>query len=787
MAPWFLPERQEGVLGGGSHLRRSDVVARLEAKLLPALAALLATDPALAARPSGASASPLHVAATHGLDASAAALLEAGADPLATWKGVTPLDIAARRGEVGVLKTLAGALDKADPKARAIAARLRSDAELRGFSVTPAEVADAFAGWPARRRRRAAAPPPAGGTPRHSGESDEERRERRGTDGARARDGDRPPADDGDATCAEGGGWAIDADVPRTCDLDVVDAADLTPEAFVRDYASVSRPVLVRGAMPLRDRCAFLGRGARDVADGARNKSRCGATAYPWMTQQDACGVFSMDDLANGPAPVCANGVKPVCVAQAGAPEALIGEPVLRNLPEAFKGPKTAAPLPVLRDAFVFWRHVQLFAGGDDAGATVHFHDAAYNLLVFGTKKWYLAPPADNAVSAKPTRAWVDAGGPKFECDQGPGDLMLVPEGWAHATKNAGPAMGIGVLYLQADRLVAGEACNPPDKADEAARADSWRALLGEGVRPKPTRQTKMKGGLLGIADQAEQRGRGAGFSVSDLCDVHGYGATAGNATTPGVPPAVPSAVPPAVASTPGGDRVAARPVDASHKTHNKNATTPPRPADASRAARGVDRARSFARPACVAARRSRAAVVEGWAAPGAHATTLVLAATVPRAAVAEPLRGTGDNDDVDLIYVANQKAGSTTFAKDLGRVLGANVDARCACLGDQCAAWDGRTCSRHRAKGPVAPARGDAVAFTFVHDPVHVFWAGVRQAVCNERRPEEKGRNSTFLRLPRDDRPSDAGVAALLDDMAAGRYLGEPLCGNQIFNPTSM
>ncbi|KAH8064584.1 cupin-like domain-containing protein [Aureococcus anophagefferens] len=530
-----------------------------------------------------------------------------------------------------------------------------------GFSVTPAEVAGA-AGWPSRRRRRRrAAPPPAGGTP-------------------------RTPADDGDATCAEGGGWAIDADVPRTCDLDVVDAADLTPEAFVRDYASVSRPVLVRGAMPLRDRCAFLGRGARDVADGARNKSRCGATAYPWMTQQDACGVFSMDDLANGPAPVCANGVKPVCVAQAGAPEALIGEPVLRNLPEAFKGPKTAAPLPVLRDAFVFWRHVQLFAGGDDAGATVHFHDAAYNLLVFGTKKWYLAPPADNAVSAKPTRAWVDAGGPKFECDQGPGDLMLVPEGWAHATKNAGPAMGIGVLYLQADRLVAGEACNPPDKADEAARADSWRALLGEGVRPKPTKQTKMKGGLLGIADQADQRGRGAPFSVADLCGVHGYGATAGNA-----------------------------------------------------------------------------------------------------AAVAEPLRGTGDNNDVDLIYVANQKAGSTTFAKDLGRVLGADVDARCACLGDQCAAWDGRTCSRHRAKGPVAPARGDAVAFTFVHDPVHVFWAGVRQAVCNERRPEEKGRNSTFLRLPSDDRPSDAGVAALLDDMAAGRYLGEPLCGNQIFNPTSM
>ena len=47
-------------------------------------------------------------------------------------------------------------------------------------------------------------------------------------------------------------------------------------------------------------------------------------------------------------------------------------------------------------------------------------------------------------------------------------------------------------------------------------------------------------------------------------------------------------------ASTPGGDRVAARPADASHKTHKTNATTPPRPVDASRAARGVKRARAF-------------------------------------------------------------------------------------------------------------------------------------------------------------------------------------------------
>ena len=196
-----------------------------------------------------------------------------------------------------------------------------------------------------------------------------------------------------------------------------------------------------------------------------------------------------------------------------------------------------------------------------------------------------------------------------------------------------------------------------------------------------------------------------------------------------------------------------------------------------SRVAVGMSRARAFRSPSCAAKRARQGASFERWVAPGAHATTVVLSARVPLRAVAEPLRRRGRNGTIDVVYVGNQKAGSTTFTRELGGVLHAAVDARCACLGEQCARWD-RNCARDRATLPLAPVgRDDAVAFTFVHDPVHVFWAGVRQALCHKREREEHDHphNSSFLRLPPEDWPSVAGLEALLDDMRNARYVGEP------------
>jgi len=103
----------------------------------------------------------------------------------------------------------------------------------------------------------------------------------------------------------------------------------------------------------------------------------------------------------------------------------------------------------------VFHRHVkhQLFMGGKLAGATMHFHTHAYNMLFFGYKKWHLLPPRYTEMSGMPALDYMrDAkkrGIKPYECTQRPGDLFLVPRMYGHATLNEhGFAIGIGSLYV---------------------------------------------------------------------------------------------------------------------------------------------------------------------------------------------------------------------------------------------------------------------------------------------------------------------------------------------------
>ena len=90
---------------------------------------------------------------------------------------------------------------------------------------------------------------------------------------------------------------------------------------------------------------------------------------------------------------------------------------------------------------------------------------------------------------------------------------------------------------------------------------------------------------------------------------------------------------------------------------------------------------------------------------------------------------------------------------------------------------------------------RRSAVAFTFVHDPWHVFWAGVVQALCHEkldRAPRAPQRPRTTAKHRRKERVWRAGdpwgralapraaqvaaLGALVDAMVAGAFLGEPI-----------
>ena len=86
----------------------------------------------------------------------------------------------------------------------------------------------------------------------------------------------------------------------------------------------------------------------------------------------------------------------------------------------------------------------QFFLGGAGTGAPLHFHEAAVNVLAFGRKDWLLLPPSLAAFSTQPARR-LFAGPPPpgaLRCTQMAGDIVFVPEAWAHATLNTRTSVG---------------------------------------------------------------------------------------------------------------------------------------------------------------------------------------------------------------------------------------------------------------------------------------------------------------------------------------------------------
>lgn len=89
-------------------------------------------------------------------------------------------------------------------------------------------------------------------------------------------------------------------------------------------------------------------------------------------------------------------------------------------------------------------RSVQLAVGGAGSGAPAHYHKAAANTLVYGRKKWWLAPPRDALYSNIPVSSWATQGGPEharaggervlLECTQLAGDVLYLPDFWGHGS-----------------------------------------------------------------------------------------------------------------------------------------------------------------------------------------------------------------------------------------------------------------------------------------------------------------------------------------------------------------
>eukprot|EP00656_Telonema_subtile_P040381 TRINITY_DN4543_c0_g1_i1.p1 TRINITY_DN4543_c0_g1~~TRINITY_DN4543_c0_g1_i1.p1 ORF type:complete len:400 (+),score=99.35 TRINITY_DN4543_c0_g1_i1:277-1476(+) len=106
---------------------------------------------------------------------------------------------------------------------------------------------------------------------------------------------------------------------------------------------------------------------------------------------------------------------------------------------------------------------VLLSVGGAKRGLPMHAHEASWLLQLRGSKKWYLYPSELNATfipeafywelfTVTPNRwstdliEWIYSGKPQapLTCILKPGELLLLPAGWHHATENMGESLSVG-------------------------------------------------------------------------------------------------------------------------------------------------------------------------------------------------------------------------------------------------------------------------------------------------------------------------------------------------------
>ncbi|KAJ1461043.1 hypothetical protein M885DRAFT_458278 [Pelagophyceae sp. CCMP2097] len=101
--------------------------------------------------------------------------------------------------------------------------------------------------------------------------------------------------------------------------------------------------------------------------------------------------------------------------------------------------------------------NMQFAIGGAGSGAPMHFHNTAWNALVYGSKFWLTYPPAYNLMSNVQIRDWDDhrrAEDPgavePLTCVQHAGDVAIIPELWGHGVINLDDTVAIATEVKEA-------------------------------------------------------------------------------------------------------------------------------------------------------------------------------------------------------------------------------------------------------------------------------------------------------------------------------------------------
>ena len=215
----------------------------------------------------------------------------------------------------------------------------------------------------------------------------------------------------GEGECAAtDDGWAAAAEPePRGCDIATLDMARVAAgggpsgrtlgRAFVREFASVDRPVLLRGLIGPAARAPWSRRAL------VERHSRLPRLRYQVMGYNGTLGEMSdahtwrrasigqwLDEMGEPPA----DGAPPGYVFdQSGEASAALAAPMAALFPwSATLAPQSPA----------------LYVGGNGSGNPFHYHQQTWNALVAGRKRWLLYAPRDAFYSELHPLEWLRRG-----------------------------------------------------------------------------------------------------------------------------------------------------------------------------------------------------------------------------------------------------------------------------------------------------------------------------------------------------------------------------------------
>ena len=259
----------------------------------------------------------------------------------------------------------------------------------------------------------------------------------------------------------DGGGWLNNkrsrhaTGLPADRMIAERDGDSLSPDEFVRDFLSVGRPVIIRGAIKAgsqrwKNVFEMLRRDTMLSEDYRHTKFSNSTIPYgssfsmPENEVELGDFVEYMDNVARAPGYIF-NALSPL----EGRPDkksyGMGAFQRLLTIPDVANPRMTTIDIP---DTF------QLFVEPMHSGSPVHFHHAAINCLVYGQKRWFVFPPNRSFYSTHHVLHRFKSDYPKLQGEQRPyeiiqngGDIMYVPDHYGHAVLNLQASVGFAFEF----------------------------------------------------------------------------------------------------------------------------------------------------------------------------------------------------------------------------------------------------------------------------------------------------------------------------------------------------